>query len=89
MEICNVVRHWYILLLHTVTMVVETFVPSVHQRIETGTGELSIKVVEPRQDGLLRFGIDSEMLTSQVLLQRSKEMKVTWCEVRVVGRVFQ
>ncbi|GBM18480.1 hypothetical protein AVEN_66838-1 [Araneus ventricosus] len=43
-------------------MVVGAFVPSVHQRIETDMEEISVEVVESRQDGLLNFGIVPKIL---------------------------
>ncbi|GBN33566.1 hypothetical protein AVEN_218046-1 [Araneus ventricosus] len=70
-------------------MVVEAFVPSVHQSIETGLNEIRIQVSEPLNDGFLNFGIGFEMATCQVLLQRSEDMKITWCEIRALGKVFQ
>ncbi|GBN10221.1 hypothetical protein AVEN_182907-1 [Araneus ventricosus] len=48
-------------------MVVEAFVPSVHQHIETSTEEICVNVVE-----------------LQRIIQRSKEMKITWCEVQTI-----
>ncbi|GBM47432.1 hypothetical protein AVEN_175610-1 [Araneus ventricosus] len=48
-------------------MVVEAFVPSVNQSIETDKEE-----------------IKAEMTTCQVLLQRSEDMKITWCEIQPV-----
>ncbi|GBM70944.1 hypothetical protein AVEN_112000-1 [Araneus ventricosus] len=47
------------------------------------------QVVEPLNDGVLNCNIGSEMATCQVLPQGPEEMKFTWCEIRVVGRVFQ
>ncbi|GBN72379.1 hypothetical protein AVEN_149271-1 [Araneus ventricosus] len=70
-------------------MVFEAFVPSVNQSIETGIEEIRVQVAEPLNDGFLHFGIGSEMATFQVLLQRSEEMKITWYEIRAVGRVFR
>ncbi|GBM36709.1 hypothetical protein AVEN_221971-1 [Araneus ventricosus] len=58
-----------------VTMVVEEFVPSIHQCIETCIEEINAKVVEKRQNDLLNFRLDFEMPTFQVLLQMSEEMK--------------
>ncbi|GBM00950.1 hypothetical protein AVEN_151402-1 [Araneus ventricosus] len=69
-------------------MVVEAFVPSLNESIETVLKENRVEVAEPLNDGFLNFSIGSEMATFQVLLQGSKEMKITWCEIRVVGRVF-
>ncbi|GBN94332.1 hypothetical protein AVEN_47723-1 [Araneus ventricosus] len=87
--ITQVERHWYILLFHIVTMVVEAFVPSVNQSMETGIEEIRVQVAEPLNEGVLHFHIDSKMATCQVLLQRSEEMKITGCEIRTVARVFQ
>ncbi|GBO25631.1 hypothetical protein AVEN_24788-1 [Araneus ventricosus] len=70
-------------------MVVEAFVVSVHQRNETNIEEIGIKVVQQRQDCLLNFCIGSEISTSQVLLQRSREIKITCSEVWGVGRALQ
>ncbi|GBM96383.1 hypothetical protein AVEN_64086-1 [Araneus ventricosus] len=70
-------------------MVAEAFVPSVNQSIETGIEEIKVQVPEPLKEGFLNFVIGSEMAICQVVLQRSEEMKITWCEIRVVGRVFQ
>ncbi|GBO04224.1 hypothetical protein AVEN_216033-1 [Araneus ventricosus] len=56
-------------------MVVEAYVPSANQFIETGIEEIRIQVAEPLNDGFLNFGIGSEMATFQVLLQLSEEMK--------------
>ncbi|GBN76852.1 hypothetical protein AVEN_135681-1 [Araneus ventricosus] len=67
-------------------MVVEAFVPSLNQSIEIG---IRVQVTEPHNEGFLKVGISSEMATCQVLLQRSEEMKITWCEIRGLGRVFQ
>ncbi|GBM82705.1 hypothetical protein AVEN_107734-1 [Araneus ventricosus] len=64
-EIHNLVRHWYILLLHVVTTVVEAIVPSVHQQIKTVIGEISVMAWSHAKDYLLNFGISSEMPTSQ------------------------
>ncbi|GBN14458.1 hypothetical protein AVEN_170066-1 [Araneus ventricosus] len=63
-------------------MVVEAFVPSVNQSIETGVEEIRLQVAEPINEGFLNFGISS------VLLKRSEEMKITRCEIRALGRVF-
>ncbi|GBL83829.1 hypothetical protein AVEN_132706-1 [Araneus ventricosus] len=70
-------------------MVVEAFVPSVNQSVETGIEEIRVQVAEPLNDGFLNFGIGPKIVTCQVLLQRSEEMKNTWYEIRTVGRVFQ
>lgn len=69
-------------------MVVEAFVPSVNQSIETGIREIRIQVSEPGNDGFLNFGIGSEMTSCQTLLQRSEEMKIPSCEIQAVERVF-
>ncbi|GBM51919.1 hypothetical protein AVEN_1503-1 [Araneus ventricosus] len=52
-------------------------------------GETSVKVMKTSKDGLLNLGIGSEIATCQVLLQCSKEMKITWCEIWAVRRLFQ
>ncbi|GBN49179.1 hypothetical protein AVEN_116500-1 [Araneus ventricosus] len=70
-------------------MVVEASVPSVNQSIETGILEIGVQVGEPFNVGFLNFGIGSEMAKCQVLLQISEEMKITWCEIRTLGRMFQ
>ncbi|GBM69220.1 hypothetical protein AVEN_210441-1 [Araneus ventricosus] len=70
-------------------MVVEAFVSSVNQSIETGIEKIRVQVAEPLNDGFLNFGIGSEVATCRVLFQRSEDMKITWCEIRAVGRVFQ
>ncbi|GBO44631.1 hypothetical protein AVEN_105683-1 [Araneus ventricosus] len=70
-------------------MVVEAFVPLVNQSIETGIEGIGVQVAKPLNDGFLNFGIASDMATCQVLLQRSEEMKITWCEIWALGRVFQ
>ncbi|GBN22549.1 hypothetical protein AVEN_268179-1 [Araneus ventricosus] len=62
-------RHWYILIFHIVTMVIEAFVPSVNQYIETGMEGIRFEVAEPFNDGFLSFGIGSEMETLEVLFQ--------------------
>ncbi|GBL72479.1 hypothetical protein AVEN_115394-1 [Araneus ventricosus] len=67
-------------------MVVEAFVPSVNQSIETGIEEIRVQIAEPLNDGFLNFGIGFEI---QVLYQRSEDMKITWCEIRAVGMLFQ
>ncbi|GBN04449.1 hypothetical protein AVEN_46916-1 [Araneus ventricosus] len=71
-------RHCYILHFHILTMVVEAFVPLVHQSIKTGIEEIKVQVAETLNDGFLNFSIGSEMTTCQVLLQRFEEMKITW-----------
>ncbi|GBM05188.1 hypothetical protein AVEN_197741-1 [Araneus ventricosus] len=48
-----------------------------------------VQVAVPSNDGFLNFGIGSEMATCQVFLQRSEEMKITWCEIRAIRIVFQ
>ncbi|GBO25611.1 hypothetical protein AVEN_17461-1 [Araneus ventricosus] len=63
--------------------------PSVIQSIETGIGEIRVQIAESLNDGFLNFGIDAELATYQVFLQRSEEIKITWYEIRVVGRMFQ
>ncbi|GBL80367.1 hypothetical protein AVEN_92276-1 [Araneus ventricosus] len=68
-------------------MVVEAFAPSLNQSIETCIEEIGIQVAEPLKDIFLNFG--SEMATCQVLLQRSEKIKITWCKIQAVGRVFQ
>lgn len=83
----KIVRYWYILLLHKVAMVVKTF--AVHQPVETGIEEISVKVEETHQDGLMNFIDSSEMPTSQVLLQWSEDMEITWCGARAVWCFFQ
>ncbi|GBM77601.1 hypothetical protein AVEN_165628-1 [Araneus ventricosus] len=70
-------------------MAVEAFVPSVNQSFEIGIEEIKVQVVEPLNDGFLNFGIGSEMTACQVLLQLSEEMKITWCEIRAIGRLFR
>ncbi|GBL79445.1 hypothetical protein AVEN_92613-1 [Araneus ventricosus] len=77
------------LLSHIVTIVVEALAASVDQSIETGKEEIRVQVSEPLNDGFLNFGISSEMVTCQVLLQWSEEMKIIWSEIRAVRRVFQ
>ncbi|GBM35289.1 hypothetical protein AVEN_38156-1 [Araneus ventricosus] len=62
------------------------FVPSVNQSIETGIEEIRVQVAELRKDGFRNFDIGSEMVTCQVLLQRSEGMKITWCKVLGCGR---
>ncbi|GBN90049.1 hypothetical protein AVEN_78394-1 [Araneus ventricosus] len=49
-------------------MVVEAFVQSVNQSIETGIEEISVHVTETLHNSFLNFGIDSEMMTCQELL---------------------
>ncbi|GBM40760.1 hypothetical protein AVEN_157904-1 [Araneus ventricosus] len=44
-----------------VTMVVEAFVSSVNQAIETGIEEIRVQDTEPLNDGFLNIGISSEM----------------------------
>ncbi|GBL95644.1 hypothetical protein AVEN_24845-1 [Araneus ventricosus] len=70
-------------------MVVEAFVPSVNQSIKTGIEEINVQITELLNYGFRNFGIGSNMASCQVLFQRSEEMKITWCEIRVLGRVFQ
>ncbi|GBN82472.1 hypothetical protein AVEN_2908-1 [Araneus ventricosus] len=70
-------------------MVVEAFVSSVNQSIESIIKEIRVQVAEPRNEGFLNFGNGSEVATFQVLLQRSEEMKIARWEIRVVGRVFR
>ncbi|GBM17587.1 hypothetical protein AVEN_80888-1 [Araneus ventricosus] len=53
------------------------------------THKIRVQVAEPLNDSFLNFGIGSEMATCQVLLQRSEEMKITWCEIRNLGTVFK
>ncbi|GBM42428.1 hypothetical protein AVEN_240184-1 [Araneus ventricosus] len=65
-------------------MIVEAFVSSVNQSIETVIEEIRIQIAGSLKDGFL-----NKTATCQVLLQRSEEMKITWCEIRAVGRVFQ
>lgn len=50
---------------------------------------ISVNVVYSHQDGLLNSVIGSKMPTSKVLLQRSEEVKMTWCVVRDVWWMFQ
>lgn len=68
-------------------MVVKAF-KAVHQSTETAVEEISVKVVETHHEGLLNFVIGSEMPTSQVLLQRFKEMKITWGKIQAVWWIF-
>ncbi|GBM49987.1 hypothetical protein AVEN_210096-1 [Araneus ventricosus] len=77
----EVEKNWYILIFHLVTMVVEAFLPSVNQSIEIGVEEIRVQVAEPLNDDFLNFGIGSEMAACLMLLQRSEEMKITWCEI--------
>ncbi|GBL98580.1 hypothetical protein AVEN_274104-1 [Araneus ventricosus] len=63
-------------------MIVEAFVSSVNQSIETVIVEIRIQIAWSLKDGFL-----NKTATCQVLLQRSEEMKITWCEIRAVGRV--
>ncbi|GBM68760.1 hypothetical protein AVEN_263579-1 [Araneus ventricosus] len=56
---------------------------------QTGIEEINVKILVPRQDGLLNYGISTEMPTSQMLIQRSQDKETTWCEVQAVGNVFQ
>ncbi|GBO25829.1 hypothetical protein AVEN_266167-1 [Araneus ventricosus] len=70
-------------------MVVEAYMPSVHQNIETGIEETRVQIVETLNDGFLNFGVGSEMATYQVLLKWSEDMKITRCEIRAIGRLFQ
>ncbi|GBN62007.1 hypothetical protein AVEN_70052-1 [Araneus ventricosus] len=70
-------------------MVVEVFVPSVNQSIESSMKEIRVQDAEALNGGVLNNDIDSEMATWQVLLQRFEEVKITWCEIRAAGRVFQ
>ncbi|GBN40944.1 hypothetical protein AVEN_94326-1, partial [Araneus ventricosus] len=70
-------------------MVVEAFGPSVHQFIEDGIEEIRVQIAEPLNDCFLDFGIGSEMAKCQVLLQQSEQLKITWCEIPAVRRVFQ
>ncbi|GBM09584.1 hypothetical protein AVEN_29435-1 [Araneus ventricosus] len=67
-------------------MIVGVFLRSVNQSIETGIEEIRVQVAEPLIDGFLNFGIGSEMATCRVLLQWSEDTKITWCEIRTVGR---
>ncbi|GBO22242.1 hypothetical protein AVEN_121008-1 [Araneus ventricosus] len=69
-------------------MVVEAFVSSVNQSIETAVEEIRVQVAEPFNDGFLNFGIGFEMVTCQVPLQWSEEMKIAWCEIRAVVDVL-
>ncbi|GBM11853.1 hypothetical protein AVEN_26777-1 [Araneus ventricosus] len=57
--------------------------------MEPGIKEIGVQVAEPFNDGSLNLGIGSEIATCQVLLQRSEEMKINWCDIRAVGRVFR
>ncbi|GBM84568.1 hypothetical protein AVEN_33843-1 [Araneus ventricosus] len=47
-----------------------TFIPFVRKRIEIGTVEIGVRVVESGEDGLLNFGLSSEMLICQVLFSK-------------------
>jgi hypothetical protein len=51
--------------------------------------EISVKRLKPGHDGLLNFTVSCESPFTQVLLQSSKEMKITQCQVRAVGRMVQ
>jgi hypothetical protein len=51
--------------------------------------EISIKRLKPGHDGLLNFTIGCESPSTQVLFQWSKEMKITLCQVRAVGKMVQ
>ncbi|GFW61243.1 hypothetical protein TNCV_3377581 [Trichonephila clavipes] len=68
-------RHRYILFLYIVTILIEVFVLSEHQTIETSIVEIGVKVLQPRQEGLLNLSIDSKMLTSQVFQYNTKRWK--------------
>ncbi|GBN64218.1 hypothetical protein AVEN_15602-1 [Araneus ventricosus] len=70
-------------------MAVEAFVPSANQSIKTGIEKIRVKVLETLNYDFLNFGIGSEMATCLVLLLQSEEMKITWGEVWITGRVFQ
>ncbi|GBM55488.1 hypothetical protein AVEN_27843-1 [Araneus ventricosus] len=70
-------------------MAVEAFVPSANHSIKTGIEKIRFKVVETLNYEFLNFGIGSEMAACQVLLLRSEEMKITFCEIWITGRVFQ
>ncbi|GBM07632.1 hypothetical protein AVEN_228137-1 [Araneus ventricosus] len=72
-----------------VVKVVESFVPSINQYIETGTQEIMVKIVELLSDSFLNFEICSEIAICQALLQLSEEMKIIWCEIWAVRRIFQ
>ncbi|GBN09134.1 hypothetical protein AVEN_4279-1 [Araneus ventricosus] len=63
------------LLFHIVIMVIEAFVQSVNQSIETFMEEIMVQVAEPFKDGFLNFSVGSEKATCQVLLQLPEEMK--------------
>ncbi|GBM91199.1 hypothetical protein AVEN_184535-1 [Araneus ventricosus] len=65
-------------------MVVDTFVPSVNQSIETGIEESRVQIEEPLNDGFMNFGIGSEVEPA-----RSDEIKITRFETRDLERVFQ
>ncbi|GBM50770.1 hypothetical protein AVEN_35666-1 [Araneus ventricosus] len=70
-------------------MVIEAFVPSGNQSIESGIEEIRLQVTEPPKDGFLNFGIGFEMGTCQVLFKRLEEMKITWCEIWAAERITQ
>ncbi|GBN91442.1 hypothetical protein AVEN_258546-1 [Araneus ventricosus] len=69
-------------------MVVVEFVPSVNQFIETSIKEIRVQVAETLNDGFRNFDIVPEMATCLVIIQRSEEMKITWCEIRDVVDVL-
>lgn len=60
-----------------VTMVLKTFVPSVHQTIEVGIEEIRIKSVQSHQGGWRNSSIGFETAATQLLIQTSEEMKVS------------
>jgi hypothetical protein len=43
----------------------------------------------PGYDGMLYFTVGCESPSTQMLLQWSKEVKITRCQVRAVGRMVQ
>ncbi|GBN28228.1 hypothetical protein AVEN_198916-1 [Araneus ventricosus] len=47
------------------------------------------QIAESLNEGFLNVGNGSEMVTCQVFLQRYEDMKITRCEIRALGRVFQ
>jgi hypothetical protein len=55
----------------------KAFVPPVHQGIYPSIEEISVKGLKPVHDGLLNFIVSCKSPSTQVLLQWSKEMKIT------------
>jgi hypothetical protein len=70
-------------------MLAEAFVPPVHQGIYPSTEEIGVKRLKPGHDGLLNLTVSCKLPSTRVLLQWSKEMKITRCHVRAVGRMVQ